>query len=98
MIVNSSIAYMNFAKEYPVRDSMRMMRLLYRLSLGVQDNKQEQLVMFSRSVSALQSKSRDIKYQERLDTMEKRTMLMLMTTGGGVIALLMMAMMMMMQL
>lgn len=90
--------YMNFAKEYPVRDSMRMMRLLYRLSLGSQNNKQEQLVMFSRSVSALQSKSRDIKYQERLDTMEKRTMLMLMTTGGGVIALLMMAMMMMMQL
>ena len=26
--------YMDFAKEYPVRDSMRMMRLLYRLSLG----------------------------------------------------------------
>ena len=26
--------YMDFAKEYPVNDSMRMMRLLYRLSLG----------------------------------------------------------------
>ena len=26
--------YVNFAREYPVRDSMRMMRLLYRLSLG----------------------------------------------------------------
>ncbi len=26
--------YMEFAKTYPVRDSMRMMRLLYRLSLG----------------------------------------------------------------
>ena len=25
--------YMDFAKEYPVRDSMRMMRLLYRLGL-----------------------------------------------------------------
>ncbi len=29
--------YMDFAKKYPVRDSMRMMRLLYRLSLGSQD-------------------------------------------------------------
>jgi hypothetical protein len=90
--------YMAFAKEYPVRDSMRMMRLLYRLGIGSQTNKQEQLVMFSRSVSALQSKSRDIKYQERLDSMEKRTMIMLMSTGGGIIALLMMAMMTMMQL
>ena len=29
--------YMAFAKRYPVRDSMRMMRLLYRLSLGTQE-------------------------------------------------------------
>ena len=28
--------YMEFARRYPVRDSMRMMRLLYRLSLGSQ--------------------------------------------------------------
>ena len=49
--------YMDFAKEYPVRDSMRMMRLLYRLSLGSQENKQEQLMMFSRTVSNLQNKS-----------------------------------------
>ena len=41
--------YMDFAKEYPVRDSMRMMRLLYRLSLGNQENKQEQLMMFSKN-------------------------------------------------
>ena len=45
--------YMDFAKEYPVRDSMRMMRLLYRLGLGSQENKHEQLIMFSKSVSAL---------------------------------------------
>ena len=32
--------YMDFAKEYPVRDSMRMMRLLYLLGLGSQENKQ----------------------------------------------------------
>lgn len=90
--------YMEFAQEYPVRDSMRMMRLLYRLGLGSQENKQEQLMMFSRSVSNLQSKSRDLKYQERLDGMEKRTMLMLMVTGGGVLFLLMLVMMMMFQL
>ena len=44
--------YMAFAQEYPVRDSMRMMRLLYRLGLGSQENKQEQLMMFSRTVSS----------------------------------------------
>ena len=43
--------YMDFANEYPVRDSMRMMRLLYRLGLGSQENKQEQLLVFSRTIS-----------------------------------------------
>ena len=38
--------YMEFAKEYPVRDSMRMMRLLFRLSLGSNERKQEQLLTF----------------------------------------------------
>ena len=32
--------YMDFANEYPVRDSMRMMRLLYRLGIGGQERKQ----------------------------------------------------------
>ena len=31
--------YMEFANTYPVRDSMRMMRLLYRLGLGSQREK-----------------------------------------------------------
>ena len=38
--------YMEFAKNYPVRDSMRMMRLLYRLSIGAQENKQEHMEKF----------------------------------------------------
>lgn len=84
--------YMDFAKEYPVRDSMRMMRLLYRLSLGSQENKQDQLLMFSRSVSALQNKSREIKYTERLERMENQTMIMLMATGGGILVLLLLVM------
>lgn len=88
--------YMDFAKEYPVRDSMRMMRLLYRLGLGSQENKQEQLLMFSRTVSSLQNKSREQKYRERLDKMENQTMLMLCTTGGGILLLLLIAMMRMM--
>ena len=87
--------YMDFAKEYPVRESMRMMRLLYRLGLGSQENKQEQLMMFSKSVSSLQSKSRDMKYQERLEKMESKTMTMLITTGGGVLFLLLLVMTMM---
>ncbi len=88
--------YMDFANEYPVRDSMRMMRLLYRLSLGSQDNKQEQLLMFSRTISSLQNKAREQKYQERLDKMEQKTMVMLFGTGGGTLVFLLLSMMMMM--
>lgn len=85
--------YMEFAREYPVRDSMRMMRLLYRLGLGSQENKQEQLIMFARNVSTLQNKAREQKYAERLSKMEHKTMHMLVVTGGGVLLLLMIAMM-----
>ena len=88
--------YMDFAKEYPVKDSMRMMRLLYRLSLGAQESKQEQLVMFSKNVSILQNKMREEKYKERLEAMEKKTMMMLFATGGGILVLLLFAMMNMM--
>lgn len=80
--------YMEFARRYPVRDSMRMMRLLYRLGLGSQDRKQEQLIVFSRTISNLQAKSRETKYKERLDAMEKKTMTMLVSTGCGVLIIL----------
>lgn len=90
--------YMDFAKEYPVRDSMRMMRLLYRLSLGRQERKQEQLVMFSQSISSLQQKARETKYKQRLDKMESKTMMMLVTTGIGTMLLIVVAVMMMMSL
>ena len=90
--------YMDFAKEYPVRDSMRMMRLLYRLGLGSQENKQEQLMMFARSVSQLQNKACEQKYKERLEKMENKTMMMLMTTGGGILLLMLFSMTMMMNL
>ena len=83
--------YMDFAKKYPVRDSMRMMRLLYRLSLGRQENKQEQLVAFSKSISSLQQKARETKYKLRLEKMEGMTMKMLITTGIGVMILLILA-------
>jgi len=88
--------YMDFAKKYPVGDSLRMMRLLYRLSIGSQENKQEQLSVFSKSVSSLQNKAREQKYQARLDKMEKKTMLMLLVTGGGTMMVLFFAMVMMM--
>lgn len=84
--------YMDFAKEYPVNDSMRMMRLLYRLGLGSQENKHEQLVMFSKSVSSLQNKARETRYKERLQKMENKTMIMLGVVGGGVMILLLFAM------
>lgn len=87
--------YMDFAKEYPVRDSMRMMRLLYRLSLGSNENKQEQLLMFSKTVSSLQNKSREQRYKDRLEKMESKTMRMLFVTGGLSIMILFAAMIMM---
>lgn len=80
--------YMDFAKEYPVRDSMRMMRLLYRLGLGEQEKKHQQLESFSKSVSSLQAKAREQKYQARLYSMERRTMIMMVVTGGGSLVLL----------
>ncbi len=85
--------YMEFAKDYPVRDSMRMMRLLYRLGIGSQERKQERLMMFSRSVSSLQNKAREVKYKERLEHMENQTMTMLICTGIGVMLILLIAMM-----
>ena len=90
--------YMTFAKTYPVRDSMRMMRLLYRLSLGRQEHKQEQLLAFSRTISNLQQKARELKYKERLEKMEKKTMQMLVATGVGVMILLIFALLMMMSM
>ena len=84
--------YLDFADEYPVRDSLRMMRLLYRLGLGSQEDKHKQIMEFSKTVSSLQNKARDIKYQERLDHIEKQTMIMLVCTGGGVLALLFISM------
>lgn len=88
--------YMDFATEYPVRDSMRMMRLLYRLGLGEQEKKHEQLIAFSRTVSNLQNKAREQKYQARLDTMEGQTMKMLVCTGGGTLILLLVSIVMVM--
>jgi len=88
--------YMDFANEYPVRDSMRMMRLLYRLGLGEQEKKQEQLVSFAKSVSALQVKAREDKYKARLNNMERRTMIMMVVTGGGSLVLLLISVFMMM--
>lgn len=87
--------YMDFANDYPVRDSMRMMRLLYRLGLGSQERKQERLLMFSRTVSNLQNKARETKYKERLGYMENQTMIMLIATGGGIMVLIVFAMMQM---
>ena len=83
--------YMDFANQYPVRDSMRMMRLLYRLSLGDQDKKHEQMLSFSKTVSSLQLKAREQKYKARLDTMERQTMTMLMCTGGAALIIMLIA-------
>ncbi len=88
--------YMAFARQYPVRDSMRMMRLLYRLSLGRQERKQEQLIAFSKTISNLQQKARETKYKNRLDKMEGKTMSMLITTGLGVMILLVLAVLLLM--
>lgn len=88
--------YMDFANMYPVRDSIRMMRLLYRLGLGEQEKKHAQLIAFSKSVSSLQQKARETKYKNRLGKMESMTMAMLVCTGGGGMLILLVSMFMMM--
>ena len=85
---------MAFARRYPVRDSMRMMRLLYRLGLGSQERKQEQLLTFSRNISSLQQKARENRYKARLETMESKTRVMLVSTTIGVMILLVISIMM----
>jgi len=87
--------YVEFAKTYPVRDAMRMMRLLYRLGLGKQESKHDTLLNFSKSVSALQNKAREQKYKQRLKVMEDKTLIMLVVSGVGVMAIVLIAMMMM---
>ena len=86
--------YMQFARDYPVRDSMRMMRLLYRLGLGKQENKQEQLMTFSKTISNLQQKARENKYKARLEKIESKTMTMLVCTGVGIMVLMLVSIMM----
>ena len=86
--------YMQFARDYPVRDSMRMMRLLYRLGLGNQERKHEQLMTFSRTISNLQQKARETKYKNRLEKIESKTMTMLVCTGVGIMILMIIAIMM----
>ena len=73
---------------------MRMMRLLYRLGLGSQEGKQERLLMFSRNVSSLQNKAREIKYKERLGHMEQQTMIMLVGVGAATMLIVLMSMLM----
>ena len=89
---------MEFANQYPVRDSMRMMRLLYRLGIGSQERKQERVLMFSRTVSSLQNKAREIKYKDRLEKMEAITMQMLMATGLASMMIILVSMMMLLQI
>ena len=84
--------YIEFANTYPVRDSLSMMRLLYRLSIGAQENKQQQLEVFSKTVSSLQNKAREKKYKARLDKMEQKTLIMMMVTGGGTMIVIFIAM------
>lgn len=67
---------------------------MYRLALGAQENKYKQLLIFSKSVSSLQNKAREVKYKNRLDTMEKKTMVMLVVTGGGTMVILLLSMLM----
>ena len=84
--------YMEFANTYPVRDSIRMMRLLYRLGLGSQEKKQERLMMFSRTISSLKNKAREKQYKARLTHMENQTMIMLIVSGIGVMLIMLISM------
>ena len=77
---------------------MRMMRLLYRLGLGEQEKKHQQLISFSNSVSNLQAKAREQKYVARLSKMERKTMIMMAVTGFGSLGLLLISIFMLMSI
>ena len=49
------------------------------------------MLSFSKTVSALQLKAREQKYQARLTAMEKQTMTMLMCTGGIALIIMLIA-------
>ena len=55
-------------------------------------------MMFSRTISTLQNKSREQKYKERLDKMEGKTTSMLLATGLGLMVLLIVSVMQMIQM
>ena len=55
-------------------------------------------MMFSKTVSTLQNKSREQRYKERLEKMEGKTMMMLGGTGGGILGFMLLAMYMMMDM
>ena len=65
---------------------------IYDTTIPVDSNKYEQLLMFSHTVSSLQNKAREQRYQKRLSNMEKRTIIMLIVTGGGTMVILLIAM------
>ena len=48
--------------------------------------------MLSKTVAALQNTERDTRYKERVQVMEKKTMIMLGAVGGGVMLLLLISM------
>ena len=50
-------------------------------------------MMFSRTVSNLQNKAREIKYKERLGHMESQTMIMLVVAGIAVMMIVLISMM-----
>ena len=53
---------------------------------------------FSKTISNLQQKARELKYKQRLEKMESKTMKMLITTGLGVMVLLIFAVLMLMNM
>ena len=73
-------------------------QLLLAIIKKSQENKQERLLMFSKTVSSLQNKAREQKYKERLNHMENQTMIMLVCTGGGVMVLILVSMLLLFQM
>lgn len=68
--------YMEFARDYPVKNSMRIMRMLYRLSIAPQGKNKSKTNKFTKLSSILQSEARENKYKTRLKYMEKNAIVM----------------------
>lgn len=89
---DSSIApYEEFANDYPVKNTMRIMRMLYRINLNSNEKDNFHLKQFRELVSKLQIEAREKKYNARLQHLKENSITMITITISILIITIIMA-------